>query len=312
MLLPGALPLPALATELGEPVVRTYIGQPLVADIELTGFAEAAPVQVRLAHPEVYNGARIRMHPILANLTMSVMRRDGRQFLHITSTRPVDSEYVHLFLELADGPRRDVRVATLWLTPDPAPPPPPAPAPVPKAEPAEPAAAAEKPEPALPRPSAPPAASPLFKRVPAPRAAACVQQFTEEQIKTCAALDYKNGVLAAQIVDLEEKVRLLQMAIEGKKPAAPPPLVAPPKPKTAAAAGIAAKPKAEPKSFPWQWVGIGVGILLLSGGLGYWLWRRKKGAGAPAAGPGMLAKLKARFGKKKEAAAEARQEPAAE
>ena len=306
MLFLGAVPLHAGATELGEPLVRSHIGQPLVADIELTGFAEAAPVQVRLAHAEVYNGASIRMHPILANLTMSVMRRDGRQFLHITSIRPLDSDYVHLFLELADGARRDVRGVTLWLSADPHPaPPPPAPAK------AEPAAAAEAPEPALPRPSVPLAAPPL-KRAPA-RSAACVPQFSEEQIKTCAALDYKNGILTAQIVDLEEKVKLLQMAIEGKKPAAPPLLKVPAK--AAAPASIAVKPRAEPTpSFPWLWIGVGVGLLLLASSLGFWLWRRKQAAAAPAPAPGpsMMARVKARFGKQKEAAAEPRQEPAAE
>jgi hypothetical protein len=312
MLFVGALPFHAGATELGEPLLRSYIGQPLVADIELTAFADPAPVQVRLAHQEVYNGAGIRMHPILANLTMSVMRRDGRQFLHITSIKPLDSEYVHLFLELADGARRDVRGVTLWLSADPHPAPPPLPVQAPAPVKPEPAAAATAPEPVLPRPSAPLAASPL-RRAPAPRSAACVPQFSEEQIKTCAALDYKNGILTAQIVDLEEKVKLLQMAIEGKKPAAPPPLKLPAK--AAAPASIAAKPKVEAKpSFPWLWVGIGVGALLLASGIGYWLWRRKKAAAVPAPmpGPSMMARVKARFGKQKEAAPEPRQEPAAE
>jgi pilus assembly protein FimV len=253
---------------------------------------------------------------------MSVMRRDGRQFLHITSIKALESEYVHLFLELADGTRRDIRGVTLWLTPDPQPAPPPkaavaAPAPVaPPPASVEPLAAAD---PALP-PAAPAKPSPL--RAPA---AACKPQYTADQIRTCAALDYKNGALTAQIVELEEKVRVLQLSLEGKKPslaasasapveaahAAPPPIKGPPK-----LAVPPVKPKPAVAPFPWLWIGIGVAVLLLAAGGGFWFWKRKKGTKgeAPAASkPGMLARLKARFSKKpKEEIVDARIEPAAE
>jgi hypothetical protein len=120
------------AAELGDPRVSSHIGQPLVADVELTLLDDpATPVQVRVASPEVYNGAGIAVPPVLASLNLSVMRRDGRQFLHVTSLRPVDADHVHLYLELVDKGQRAVRLATLWLTPDPTPAPPPVPAPAP-------------------------------------------------------------------------------------------------------------------------------------------------------------------------------------
>src|SRR5690349_9818388 len=79
------------AAELGEARVSSHIGQPLVADIELTTVEDpAAQVAVRLASPEVYNGAGIAMPPVLASVNLSVMKRDGRQFLHLTSLRPVE------------------------------------------------------------------------------------------------------------------------------------------------------------------------------------------------------------------------------
>ncbi|NHZ41164.1 type IV pilus assembly protein FimV [Massilia aquatica] len=213
------------AAELGDAQVRSYIGQPLVADVELTSLAEpAASVQVRLADPDVWRGANVRMHPVLSNLSMSVMRRDGRQFLHITSVKPVEGDYVHLFLTLGEGGKREVRAVTLWLShdPQPAPPPPPpppvaVPVPVPAALPAAPVRA----EPA--RVAAPvPAPAPRPVRVlqlPSAAPASC-PQISEDQIKTCADLDRKNGVLSARIVELEEKVKLLQRAIEGKGAAA--------------------------------------------------------------------------------------------
>ena len=118
----------AHAAELGDPRVVSHIGQPLVADIELTLLEDAAtPVQVRVASPEVYNGAGIAVPSVLGGLGLSVTRRDGRQFLRVTSARAVDADHVHLYLELVDRGQRAVRLATLWLTPDPNPAPAPAP-----------------------------------------------------------------------------------------------------------------------------------------------------------------------------------------
>ena len=137
----------AHAAELGEPRVASHIGQQLVADIELTLLEDAnTAVQARLASPEVYNGAGIAVPPVLSSLTLTVMRRDGRQFLHATTLRPVEADHLHLYLELVDHGQRVVRLATLWLTPDPNPAPAIVPAP---AEPAPPALAwAKRPAPA--------------------------------------------------------------------------------------------------------------------------------------------------------------------
>src|SRR5471030_1085763 len=79
------------AAELGDVTVRSYIGQPLAADIELVSLApdEINALQVRLALPDVFRGANIGMNPALSTVRMSVVRREQRQFLHITTTQPV-------------------------------------------------------------------------------------------------------------------------------------------------------------------------------------------------------------------------------
>lgn len=308
------------AAELAEPQLRSYLGQPLVADIELSNLVDASrTVLVKLAHPEVYNGAGIVMHPVLSSVRMSVMRRDGRQFLHITSIKPVESEYVHVFLELNDGGKTFVRGATLWLSADPNPAPP-APPPAPPAEPVSAAASMGEGEEIV-APDAPAAAAPAPAAVPRARSrtrvAACAAPSESEKAKLCAAMDYKNGMLTAQIVELEDKVRLLQTAIEGK---APPPKVAAASASASVSAqqapprinaGSAAKPKKPaPDAFPWLWVGVGVAVTLALAGGGWFVWRRKsKGkAGAEAAGPGLLARLKAKFTKKADAG-EPKEEP---
>jgi hypothetical protein len=267
----------ALAAELGDVRVSSHIGQPLVADIELAMVDDpAAPVSVRVASPEVYSTAGIAVPPVLASVNLSVMKRDGRQYLHVTSLRPVAGEHLHLYLELTDKGQRTVRLATLWLTADPnpapvpvaapaaavaarvepAPAPLPAPAPARKPEPAarhveEEGAKHVQPTPARPRPigkpfaaighpevKAAPLALPIHATPPA-APAACAKEGSQqaEQAKVCAALDGKSAALKAQIGALEGKVKALQARL-GAGPAA----VAPPAPAAAPKAEAAPKP----------------------------------------------------------------------
>jgi hypothetical protein len=230
------------AAELGDARVGSHAGQQLVADIELTSVEDATrPVQVRLASPDVYQGANLVMPPVLSSLNMNVMRRDGKQYLHVTSLKPVDADHLHLYVELVDGGRKAVRLATLWFTPDPTPPAPvrasapmpePAPAPPPEPKLAAPTPplilAAPAPAPA-PKPAAAPAtvsasseaAPPLArakpahpKAIPLPKAQslpACSKQEPAAE-SACTALDSKNADLRAQIVKLETRVQSLQVA----------------------------------------------------------------------------------------------------
>ncbi|MEW6761157.1 MAG: hypothetical protein AB1437_10055 [Pseudomonadota bacterium] len=294
------------AAELGEPRVSSFIGQLLVADVELVMLEDPAKaVAVRLAHPEVYRGANVVMSPVLSTLTMSVMRRDGRQFLHVTSLKPVDTPHLHLYLELLDGSQRTVRLATLWLSPDPnpAPPPPiPAPAPViaaPVVAPVKaPVAVAARPRPPAPKPvpkPVPPKPAPVEeKHVAAAAPAACAPQPVPDT-NACVVLGAKNVMLREQLGQLEDKVKVLQVAMGAPASAVVPP-VKPYKPK---------KKKAEPPppepGTPWALIGGGVvAVLALLAAL--LVLRRRKGAARPGrrAEPkvGLLPRLKARFRRK--------------
>jgi hypothetical protein len=264
------------AAELGEAEVRSHIGQALVADVELNLIEEpGTPVKVRLANPDVYRGANIAMPAVLSSLNMTVMRRDGRQFLHLTSLKPVESRHLHLYLELVDGGQRSVRLVTLWLTPDPhpaPPPPPPPPPPVPL-----PIAAAPKPQPL---PAARPAAAlqageeyveaPVAARKPAPHTLpvarklppkkpaksvtaheqahaahaeppSCAPQAASEHLNACVALGEKNAALRHDLGKLEDKVKVLQgAAMIVPAAAAPAPLVPAALPVAEAAHGVPA------------------------------------------------------------------------
>lgn len=252
------------AVELGDITVRSYVGQQLSADIELISLApdEVAGLPVRLALPDVFSGANIRMNPALGTVHMSVVRRDQRQFLHVTTLQAVDANYIHLFLELGAPGRQVVRAATVWLQPDPHPLPPPpayaAPAPAPLSARASlapgevlddlppprmaprppaggvarrPAAPAVAPTSAAPaRRRAAPAADADAKPVPPPirqdAGGACVAKSAGLSAKECVALDYRNASLSTKLVELEDKVKVLQYALESPPAAGktPPPI----------------------------------------------------------------------------------------
>ncbi|HEU4375281.1 MAG TPA: hypothetical protein VFS02_17425 [Telluria sp.] len=307
----------AHAVELGDTLVRSHIGQPLSADIELTGMAnDAASVQAGLASPDVYRGASIAMHPALSSLNITIIRRDGRRYLHIASPKAVDAELINIFFELTENGRRSIRQTTLWFTPDPnpAPLPPPVPAPPPVALPAAPVRPAVK--------ASTPAPVVVAPRAPVLHAApvACVQQFTAAQIGTCAAIDAKNAALRAQIVDLEEKVRVLTVAMKAGAAPAVAPVVKPPP--TVKAPPIKLKPMGAPSEkpvgkTPWLFIGIASAVVFaLIGVLGFFLLRKRgegKGKRALRTGPGLIASVKSRLmpAKKGPAAAPVEAEPAA-
>jgi hypothetical protein len=241
--------------ELGDPRVVSHIGQPLVADIELTMLDDAATlVQVRVASPEVYNGAGIAVPPVLSTLHLSVMRRDGRQFLHVTSPRAVDADHVHLYLELVDKGQRAVRLATLWLTSDPNP----APAPVPAREPGPVVVPSAGPVPVrVPVPAsvtdaallaqveraraaAPPlhmhahAHAPVRRPRPAPVARAPALPVVRPDVhpracaipageaQACAVLGAKNDELRARLGQVEDRMKKLQVSLGAPVAAQPP------------------------------------------------------------------------------------------
>ncbi|QOY95703.1 hypothetical protein IM543_07640 [Massilia sp. UMI-21] len=316
----------AQAAELGEPRVSSFIGQPLVADIELGMLEDAAtPVQVRLAGPNVYRGANIGMPAVLSTLRMSVMRRDGRQFLHVTSLAPVASEHLHLYLELADGAQRSVRLATLWLLPDPdrapAPAPAPVPAPVPVSVPVPgpgPAPVVARAEAPQPMPNQEPAPKPVVKRQrasrpvaarptpalpkpvePAPAGGACAPQ-ARQQVDACVVLGAKNALLREQLGQLEDKLRVLQVAA-GAAPAALMQPAVMPKGAMSSQVHRPKKKKPEPpaeESSPWLMAGAIAGVLALLAGLLVALRRGKGPQRATAPHAGLGARLKARLGRK--------------
>ncbi|APA69771.1 type IV pilus assembly protein FimV [Janthinobacterium sp. 1_2014MBL_MicDiv] len=330
---------PVMAAELGEMAVLSHVGQPLLAEIELTALApdEAQGVAVRLASPDVYRGGGIGMDPALQGLTINPFERGGRRYVRVTTAKAIQSGHLHLYLLLGNGGGAIVRLATLWLTPSPpvasaparvaAPPEamPAAPMPLPRAMPGTPpdaaALAARARAEGMLRPAtvfvAPPAAPRKAVEAPAVRAAAavrrrplrrpvapvaaCAPQADAGQAEACVALDEKNTALNARLGELEGKIGALQQALA--QPGAAVAAAAP-------AAPVVAHAKPKPLAAPVAekqagghgllWLGLGtLAFLLLTAVIVYVVRKRKQ-----AAGPGTPSKywvlLRKPFGRKKD------------
>ena len=327
---------PVMAAELGEMAVLSHVGQPLLAEIELTALTpeEAGGVAVRLASPDVYRGGGIGMDPALQTLMISPLERGGRQYVRVTTRQAIQAGHVHLYLLLGNGSGAVVRLGTLWLTPAPpvavavavaasAPVRPviPAPVPVPQpraasgAPPPDAAALAARaraeglvrparvfvPPPAVPAPPAPALRPPPLRRARAP-VAACAPQADAGQAQACVALDEKNAALNDKLGELEGKIGALQkaLALPATAAAVPAEAQAPhARPKPLHAAPAADKEK-KTGGNGLLWLGIGTLAFLLLTALIVYVVRKRRQAAGPGAPSKYWVLLRKPFGRKKE------------
>ena len=330
---------PVMAAELGEMAVLSHVGQPLLAEIELTALTpeEAGGVTVRLASPDVYRGGGIGMDPALQTLMISPLERGGRQYVRVTTRQAIQAGHVHLYLLLGNGSGAVVRLGTLWLTPAqpvaaasapvrpaiPAPLPVPLPRVAPGAPPPDAAALAARaraeglvrparvfvPPPAVPAVPAPTAPAlrppPPLRRARAP-VAACAPQVDAGQAQACVALDEKNAALNDKLGELEGKIGALQKALAQPVTAAAVPAAVPAeaqaphaRPKPLHAAPAADKDK-KTSGNGLLWLGIGTLAFLLLTALIVYVVRKRRQAAGPGAPSKYWVLLRKPFGRKKE------------
>jgi pilus assembly protein FimV len=109
----------AHAAGLGKLTVLSALGQPLRAEIELTAVSsdEAAGLVAKLASPDAFRSANIDFNPALLSLRFAVEQRNGRQFIRVTSSQPLNEPFVDMLLELTWNNGRLVREYTFLLDP---------------------------------------------------------------------------------------------------------------------------------------------------------------------------------------------------
>ena len=107
------------AAGLGQLTVLSALGQPLLAEIELTSVSkeEAGNVSVRLAPASAFRQANIEFNPSLANLRFAVEQRGNRQVVRITSSQPMNEPFVDVLLEVNSNGSRLLREYVVLLDP---------------------------------------------------------------------------------------------------------------------------------------------------------------------------------------------------
>ena len=118
--LSGGVQSTAFAAGLGRLTVQSALGQPLQAEVEITSASreELATLAARLASPDAFRQAGMEFNAALSSLRFAVDRRpDGRAFVRITSTQPINEPFVDLLVELNWASGRFVREYTFLLDP---------------------------------------------------------------------------------------------------------------------------------------------------------------------------------------------------
>ena len=114
------LPCVAHAAGLGKLTIVSALGQPLLAEVDLVSVQEQelAALQARIASPEAFTKANVQYSPALIGVRVSVERRsDGRPYIKIISTRPVNEPFIDLLVELSWPQGHLVREYTALIDP---------------------------------------------------------------------------------------------------------------------------------------------------------------------------------------------------
>ncbi|HTQ02139.1 MAG TPA: FimV/HubP family polar landmark protein [Casimicrobiaceae bacterium] len=154
-----ALPAAAYALGLGRLTVESYVGQPLVARIELltTSKEELDTLSARVADQTLYKQNSLQYQAVLSRSRVTVERgANDTAYLRVTSSTPVTEPYLDLLVEANWAAGRVVRDYTFLLDPpgsqqtsvEPVTPVRPGMAAAPRAQPPAPASAAPAPAPA--------------------------------------------------------------------------------------------------------------------------------------------------------------------
>ena len=121
-LVAGALALPGAAYPLGlgKLTVESYVGQPLVARIEVLGSTkeELDSLSAKIADPSLYRQNNLQYQGVLARTRVSLERGpNDTAYLKVTSTTPVAEPYLDLLVEANWASGRVVRDYTFLLDP---------------------------------------------------------------------------------------------------------------------------------------------------------------------------------------------------
>jgi pilus assembly protein FimV len=110
----------AAALALGRVAVQSALGEPLRAEVDVLEITpeEAGSLRVGLAPVEAFRSAGMEFNGALSGLQVTLQRRaDGRPYLSLVGTRPVNEPFVDMVLEVNWASGKLVRDYTMLLDP---------------------------------------------------------------------------------------------------------------------------------------------------------------------------------------------------
>ena len=111
------------ALRLGEPIVKSYVGQPLIAEfaIEETSPEELRRLQIALANPSLYASRKAAFHPALKTSSLAIVDRTSlTPKLVLRTEGPVEDSVVDIVFELTWAAGRMIQSSTVLIDPAPA------------------------------------------------------------------------------------------------------------------------------------------------------------------------------------------------
>lgn len=112
--------LEAHALALGRITVQSALGEPLRAEIDIADITadEASSLKAGVASADTFKAAGLEYTAALSGLQINLQRRtDGRAYLRLTSSRPVNEPFVDLILEASWASGRITRDYTMLFDP---------------------------------------------------------------------------------------------------------------------------------------------------------------------------------------------------
>ncbi|MDZ4143327.1 FimV/HubP family polar landmark protein [Hydrogenophaga sp.] len=116
----GMASLDAHALALGRINVLSALGEPLRAEIDIPDInpEEASSLRATVARPETFRASGLEYNVIVSSVEVRLLKRpDGRSYLRLTSTRPVNDPFLDLILETQWSSGRIVRDYTMLFDP---------------------------------------------------------------------------------------------------------------------------------------------------------------------------------------------------
>ncbi|WP_367394573.1 FimV/HubP family polar landmark protein [Cupriavidus sp. Agwp_2] len=110
----------AYAAGFGQLRVQSNLGQPLQAEIDISGVTpeEAAGLNVRLASPGAYAAAGLTYQPAVSTLRLEVeRRRNGSYVAKVRSTQPISEPFVDILVDMSWASGKVSRAYTFLLDP---------------------------------------------------------------------------------------------------------------------------------------------------------------------------------------------------